>query len=865
MSDDERISLNTKRLVLIDGSSYLYRAFYALPMFRTQQGFPTQAIYGFTGMLLKVRKELEPDFLAVCFDHSAPTLRKQAYEFYKATRPGMPKELSVQVPKVFEVIQAFGVPMLIKEGLEADDLIAGVAERFKGLPGVCIAIVSQDKDLLQLLDANVCLLDTMRNKKTTLESFKEAYGIEPRLFGDCLALMGDASDNIPGVPGIGAKGALALIKRYGSIDALLERLEELPPKKRDQILAGRESLELSRSLVRLKTDGTNQVRLEDLAPRPPDNHALYELFCGLEFRRFIDDLGLAPEDKACPRGTTQTQEILGKVLELGLRTPLLEVLYSKHPPFAFDIEGVAIGDERRVALWDTETPLAAFFGSDPVWVEGVDLKPKLVALASRGVQNLFPGFDLALASYLLDPNRRNHGFEALVERFLGGGTQPPPRGALSERIAIAARIRPKLAEALELRPRLKALLEEVELPLVEVLVRMERVGIEVDLKALHTLSARYASQLEALQERAHVLAGERFNLNSPKQLQAILFDKLGLPSYKRTKTGLSTDVEVLESLKGQHELIDVLLDYRILAKLKGTYLDPLPELVDPETLRVHSSFNQMATATGRLSSSEPNLQNLPVRGERGEEIRNVFVAKEGHVFVAFDYAQVELKLLAHLSQDERLIQAFLDNQDIHAQTASLVFGVPKENVDSALRRRAKVINFGILYGMTPYGLSKELRIGQEEAKTFIENYFAAFPRVKGFLDGIVAQAEHDGVVETLLGRIRPTPGIKHGSASLREQAKREAINAPIQGSASDLIKKAMVDGFRLIQDEGLDAELVLQIHDELLFEVAERSLEAFVPKVRRAMEHAIELCVPLQVDVRWGKAYGRLRDLKQDL
>ena len=854
-----------KRLVLVDGSSYLYRAFYALPMFRTQQGFPTQAIYGFTGMLLKVRKELKPDFLAVCFDHPAPTLRKQAYDLYKATRPGMPKDLSIQVPKVFEVIQALGIPMLVKEGLEADDLIAGISERFKRLQGICIAIVSQDKDLLQLLDTNVCLLDTMRNKKTTLESFQEAYGIEPGKFGDCLALMGDASDNIPGVPGIGAKGALELIKRYGSVDAILGRLEDLPPKKRERILEGRESLELSRTLVRLKTDGTDQVSLEDLTPNPQDNEALYELFRGLEFRRMIDDLGLAPKEKPTPIEKTQNQEVVSEVGDLGLKKPILEVLYTKQPPFSFGIEGAAVGDDRRVALWDENAPLVKFFGSEPVQVEGVDLKPKLVALASLGVLNLSPGFDLALASYLLDPNRRIHGLDELVERFLDGEAYPSPKQSLSERIAIAARIRPKLEEALELRPRLKALLYDVELPLVEVLARMERIGIKVDLEAVQNLGAKYARQLEGLQERAHALAGERFNLNSPRQLQAILFDKLGLPTSKKTKTGFSTDVEVLALLKGQHELVDVLLDYRILSKLKGTYLDPLPGLVETETSRVHSSFNQMATATGRLSSSEPNLQNLPVRGERGEEIRNVFVAKEGNVFVSFDYSQVELKLLAHLSRDERLIQAFLANEDIHAQTASLVFGIPREKVDSALRRRAKVINFGILYGMTPYGLSKELGIGGEEAKTFIDHYFSSFPRVKGFLDGILEQASSEGYVETLLGRIRPTPGIKHGSASLREQAKREAINAPIQGSASDLIKKAMVDGFRLIQKEGLDAELVLQVHDELLFEVADRSLKEFIPKMVQAMEHAIELCVPLQVDVRWGKAYGQLKNTQRVL
>lgn len=855
--------MSEKHLVLIDGSSYLYRAFFALPPLSTKEGFPTQAIYGFTAMLLKVLKELKPEYAAVFFDHPGPTQRKKAYEPYKALRPGMPKELSMQVPKVFEIVKSLGLPVVMEEGLEADDLIASFVERFKGIQGLGITIVTQDKDLLQLLDTNVCLLDTMRNKKTTLKSFREEYGIEPGVFGDFLALMGDASDNIPGVPGIGKKTALLLIKQYGSLESLLQRIEELPPKKRKSILENRETLELSRKLVCLQKNGAPGFQLPDLALKGYDHQALYELFRELEFKRLIEELRLPSSKEASSSPPKTSLSLVKRLEELRGDIPILEVIQKRRPPFGFEIQGVAIGDSERVAVWTPESSLQEFFGTKPVSLQGIDLKPQLLALETHGVKNLKPEFDLALASYLLDPSRRRHGLEALIERFLEEETKPPSEG-IAERVATAWRIKPKIEEHLKAWPRIKSLLERVEMPLMGVLLRMERVGIRVDTKTIESLGQKYAQELHLLQEKARFLAGESFNLNSPKQLQHVLFDKLRLPSSKKTKTGRSTDAMVLESLKGQHEIIDVLLEYRILSKLKGTYLDPLPSMIEPETCRIHSSFNQMATATGRLSSSEPNLQNLPVRGERGEEIRNIFISDPGRVFVAFDYSQVELRLLAHLSQDERLIQAFKEDQDIHAQTASLVFGVPKEKLSSTLRRRAKVINFGILYGMTPYGLSQELRIPTEEAKAFIENYFAAFPRVRGFLDDIIKQAEEKGYVESLLGRIRKVPGLKGGSLAIREQAKREAINAPIQGSAADLIKKAMVDSARIIQQEGLEADLVLQIHDELLFEVQEDLLSAFVPRIRDAMEGAIKLDVPLKADVRWGRAYGNLRDFQAE-
>jgi len=864
-------------MVIIDGSSYMYRAYYALPFLSTQDGFPTQAIYGLVSMLLKVFKDLKPDYLVVCLDHPAPTFRKQAYDLYKATRPKMPEDLSAQVPKILEIIEGLGISLIDQEGVEADDLIASLAERFKKDPNLLITVVTSDKDLMQILDKNVRLLDTMKNRLMTLSTFESKYGILPKAFKDFLAICGDSADNVPGVAGIGQKGALDLIRQFGSVENLLKHLNSLNSKKRLLLERGMESLNLSLKLVDLKKDLLHEILLSDLVPREPRRITLFKIFESLQFKRFADQFGLNPyiKKKGMPcivKKPERWNNLFDDASELYLD---LDLDVQKNIQLECQIRRAAIGNESRVALWDHQTSLGKFIECFPHAYVGTGLKKLLLALLSMQIKKPKIIFDASVASYLIDPLRKSHELESLVNQYLGVALFDPANNPkqimiginksseiLARRIQLGYEVVNILKEELKNKPKLRALFSEVELPLIEVLANMEFAGMKVDQALLNNVTRKLAKEIEALKENAYSLIGERFNLNSPKQLQDILFGKLGLPKTKKIKTGYSTDVEVLTSLLEKHEVIGVLLDYRTVSKLKNTYLDPLPGMIDPKTSRVHSTFNQTATATGRISSSDPNLQNIPVNGKREEEIRNIFIPDEGYRFVSFDYSQIELRLVGHLSQDEKLIQAFLNKEDIHSKTASVIFNIPSDQIDRSMRRKAKVINFGIIYGMTPYGLSKELNLDPKEAKEFIVAYFTNFPNVKKYFDKIISKAEKEGYVETILGRIRPIPQIKSKAFQLREQAKREAINTPVQGSAADLIKKAMITTSKAITSMSLNATLILQIHDELLFEVEERSVKAFIPLIKDIMENIMPLNVPLVVDIKVGDSLGQLRDFR---
>ncbi|GIX48619.1 MAG: DNA polymerase [Candidatus Tectimicrobiota bacterium] len=888
------------RVYLVDGSSYIYRAFYAIRQgLSTSQGLPTNAVFGFKNMLHKLLREEKPSHLAVAFDEAAPTFRHVADPSYKAHRPPMPDALAVQIPYIHRLVDAWRLARLSLPGYEADDLLGTLARRFAA-QGCEVVLVSGDKDLCQLVDEHITLYDPMKDQRLGVAEVKQRFGVAPHQVVDVLGLMGDSSDNIPGVPGVGEKTATRLIAAFGSLEALLARLEEVkPPGLRDKLRQYAEQARRSKQQATIAVEVPLEVTLEDLAVREPDAEALRALYEELEFRSELQALGNAgqPDSPPVPKRYHTLLTLAELEAELAaLRAAegfALDTETTSPDPMQAELVGLALAHRPHEAVYiplahtyegappqlDRDTVLARLrpLLEDPAVPKyGQNLKYDFIVLQRHGITLQGMAFDTMVAGYLLNPSRHSHNLDTLARTYLnhtplsyeavaGKGA----RQVTFDQVDIA-RATAYSAEDADLallltrvlRPQLTEhglarLFEEVEMPLIEVLAAMEMRGIAIDTAYLRAMSEALQAQLEARLQEIYALAGEAFNVNSSPQLQRILFDKLRLPRGKRTKSGgHSTDVSVLETLALEHELPQLILEYRHLAKMKSTYVDALPQLVHPQTGRVHTSLNQTVTETGRLSSSNPNLQNIPVRSELGRQLRRAFVAAPGHLLVSADYSQIELRLLAHFSEDPVLIEAFRQGQDIHTRTAMEVFGVPAAAVDEQMRRLAKTVNFGIIYGLSPYGLAQRLRIGHDEARAYIEGYFARYPRVKAYLEGIIAQARQQGYVTTLLQRRRYLPQINHPNRSVREAAERTAINMPFQGSAADLIKLAMVRLYQQIRRERLPCHLLLQIHDELLFEIPEAAVDAMVARIRETMEQVWPLRVPLTVEVGQGRNWA---------
>ena len=863
------------KLMLIDGTALAYRAYYAFirsPLINSK-GENTSASYGFTSIMLGLLREHKPDYLAVGFDVHAPTFRHEKYEQYKAQRPPMPEDLRPQIPRIKEILGAMNVSVLEKEGFEADDVLAGLAKQAER-KGWTTYIVTGDKDFLQIVGERIKVVRPRGGKSEETvfgpKEVEDEWGVPPERIVDVLALAGDSSDNVPGVPGIGPKTAVELVTRFGSFDEVYQHLDQVAkPRIRKLLEENRKQAELSRELVTLHLAQLPGLALADLKTHEPDRGRLAGLFKDLEFGSLYREFAAGPVKKMESQavGTASEAEMLiAKVKGAG--------------ELCFELED-RDGAAARMAVfaagkpWIAEARLLAKFG--PLFENAKvaktvhDLKRAAKLLSGSGVELAGPAFDTMLASYLIDPSGRNHAsLEALAGEHLGVSLQLPADGrrkqtelnfAASEQqthqllarradavAALKEQFAPQLAAA-----GLRKLFDEIEVPLAGVLARMETAGVLLDLPLFQEMSKDLEGQIKRIEKAVYRQAGEEFNINSPKQLGAILFDKLKIGKPRRTKTGYSTDVDVLTRLAATHELPQLVLDYRQLFKLKSTYVDALPLAADPGTHRLHTTFNQAVTETGRLSSSDPNLQNIPMREGVGREIRKGFVAKKGCVLLSADYSQIELRLVAHLSGDGALHKAFQAGRDIHTETASAVFNVNGDEVTPDMRRKAKAINFGIVYGMGPYGLSQQLGIPVEESAQFIAQYFANFPQVQAWIALTVAQARKDGFVCTMLGRRRHLPEISSDNGQRRAFAERTAVNTPIQGTAADLIKLAMVNIDRLFAEKKMRSRMLLQVHDELLFEVEQDELAAVKKMVKREMEGAIELSVPVVVEIGTGK------------
>jgi DNA polymerase I len=870
-----------RSLYLIDGSSYLFRAYHALPPLSNSEGVPTGAVYGFTNMLLKIVRDERPETMVVVFDSAGPTERHALYADYKANRGQMPDDLSRQLPYIHRVVEAMRIPLLMQQGQEADDLIGSLA-RQAAAQGIHVTIATGDKDMLQLVGPEIRVYDSMKETVYGESEVVKRFGVPPDQVVEVMGLMGDSIDNIPGVHGIGEKTARSLIQQFGSIEETIARLQEIKSVKvREGLRRQVEQARLSRDLARIRTDLQVECDLKQMTLQAPDHSALQALFRELGFtalqRAFTPVTSLNSLRMIVIDRKEEVDEAIGKLLASD--SVAVAVAFGGNESDNRELHGLAFCQEPDVALCFSSIPLTGSYldrlrpvlsSRIPAKI-GHDLKRTMTVLGRKGVVLGGLSFDTMVASYLLNPNRSDHSLTALaLEQLSVGPTSDSGakaggdrRGEAMMRAAEEAHLAWQLKEVLLSRLEQSGLLPlftTIEMPLIEVLASMEEVGFRVDTDQLDELGKELEGQLNRLESRIFALAGERFNINSPKQLADVLFQRLKLTPLKRTKTGYSTSMEVLQRLAVTHELPAEVLNYRSLAKLKSTYVDVLLRLADRASGRIHTSFNQTVTATGRLSSSEPNLQNIPVRTEVGRRIRQAFIASEGHRLLSADYSQIELRILAHLSQDQALIAAFTTGADVHRSTAAEVFGVQPEAVTAQMRRRAKVINFGIVYGMSPFGLASELEMSQEEAALYIDRYFQVYRGVKTFIDRTICEARELGFVSTLWGRRRAIPELKSSDQVVRQLGERLAVNTPIQGSAADLIKVAMIAIFRRLRSEQLGTRMILQIHDELLFEVPEAELDVAKRVATEEMERAAALCVPLKVDlgigVSWAEAHA---------
>ena len=917
-------------LVLVDGSSYLYRAFHAFPPLTNSAGEPTGAMYGVLNMLKSLISQVQPSHIAVVFDAKGKTFRDEMFEQYKSHRPPMPDDLRKQIQPLHDIIRALGIPLLVIEGVEADDVIGTLAVA-ASKANQKVLISTGDKDMAQLVDDNIMLINTMNNTLLDREAVIEKYGIPPELIIDYLALMGDSADNIPGVAGVGEKTALGLLQGIGSmaeIYANLDKVAELPirgaKKLGDKLLAEKEMADLSYRLATIKTDVALDITPEQLTLGASNNDQLTEYFGRYEFKRWLNEVmngadsitnnneqptkinhyqatpALAQDnsEEALPPiqidrsryETLLTEADLNRWVEklkqaklfaLDTETDNLDYMAANLVGISFALEnGEAaylplqldyLGAPKTLEKTTALTLLKPVLENPSIQKVGQNFKYDLTIFARNGIDVQGVAFDTMLESYVLNSTGR-HNMDDLAKRYLGHQTisfeeiagkgknqltfnQIPLEQAAeyaAEDADVTMKLQQVLWEKLSKEPTLEKLFKEMELPLLGVLSRMERRGVLIDSDALFLQSNEIANRLSELEEQAYVLAGQPFNLASTKQLQEILFDKLGLPVIQKTPKGApSTNEEVLEELAFSHELPKVLVEHRGLSKLKSTYTDKLPQMVNPQTGRVHTSYHQAVTATGRLSSSDPNLQNIPIRNEEGRRIRQAFIAREGFTVVAADYSQIELRIMAHLSQDQGLINAFTQGKDIHRSTAAEIFGVALDEVTSEQRRNAKAINFGLIYGMSAFGLSRQLGIGRADAQSYMDLYFKRYPGVQTFMHDIREKAKAQGYVETLFGRRLYLPDINSSNGMRRKAAERVAINAPMQGTAADIIKRAMIQLDQKLQNDP-DIAMIMQVHDELVFEVRSEKVAFYSELIKTQMESAADLVVPLIVEVGQG-------------
>lgn len=885
-----------ERVYLIDGSSYIYRAYFAIRHLSNSKGEATNAVYGFTNMLLTLLREEKPDRVAVIFDAKGPTFRKELYPEYKANRSAMPEDLVPQIPLIKSIVRAFNLPALELSGYEADDIIATLAKRYAD-QGLDITVVTGDKDLMQIVGERVRLLDTMKKKVSGRDEVIERFGVPPEQVLEILGLAGDSSDNIPGVPGIGEKTASSLIQEFGSIENLLANTDRVKGKKRqDNLREFADQARLSRQLADLVYNLEIDVSLEELALVEPDRDALEVLFKKLEFPKLLqeftaeplrdsksgDYLAVLTEDeldsmiqKLITAGRfaidTETTSLVAVQAELVGLSFAIEPDHGWYVPVGHSYLGVPQQLDRELVL-EKLRPLL----EDLHYLKiGQNIKYDALVLRNSGIELTGIDIDTMVLSYVTHPQSKSHGLDALAAEHLNHQMIPYSEmtGKGKKQICFSevevekavryaaedADITWQLAE--KLLPELPAekgekLFREVEMPLVDVLTRMEWCGIRIDADFLGELSGQLGQKLVVLEGEIHDLAGGAFNINSPKQLGEILFEKLGLPKGKKTKTGWSTNVDVLNSLAEEHAVAAKILDYRSVSKLKSTYTDALPKLLNPATGRLHTSFNQAVTATGRLSSSDPNLQNIPIRTAEGRRIREAFIPAEGWVLLSADYSQVELRVMAHMADVPALKESFVAGEDIHKRTASEIFNIFPEMVTDEMRRQAKTINFGVLYGMGAFSLAKDLGIGRAEAQQFIDHYFERYPAILKYLEEKKAEAREYQYVTTLLGRRCAIPEINSKNGAVRSYAERNAINYPIQGSAADIIKVAMVNIDKCLSAEQLQARMLLQVHDELIFEVPENELDQVRELVRVEMGAAVDIDVPLRVDIGIGKSWA---------
>jgi len=886
------------KFILLDGNSFCYRAFYAIRDLKTSKGEPTNAVYGFITMLEKMLKDLSPDGVAATFDLKGPTFRHKRYKDYKIQRPPMPDDLVSQIPIIKEVVRAYNIPVFEKEGYEADDVIATLAKKLEK-NGHEVLIATADKDILQLVNKKIKVVNPQKDNFIYDEAaVKARFGVEPKRVVEIMALMGDASDNIPGVPGIGDKTASKLIVEFGTLEGVLKNIDKIKGEKLKENLSKYEDqARLSRELAEIDSDVPLDIDLDTLKHREPDLEKLTALYQRLEFRSLLKNLPVDEtknsDDKSLKYHLIQDKKDFEK----------LKAALTKEKEWAFDFEttgtdplraepvGISFSVKEKEAYYaafgkglpakDCLMALKKLFEDEKIKKIGQNIKYEALILKNFGVQLKGIYCDTMVASYCLNPAKPNHNLDDIAMAELGLRITPIQEliGTGKAEISMAEapldkvyrygcqdsditfRLSKIFKKKLEEKD-LWDLFQEIEIPLVPILADMEYAGVAIDEKLLKRFSGEMEKELASLTRKIHKEAGMEFNINSTKQLAEILFVKLGLPVVKKTKTGPSTDVEVLRELSEIHSLPKELLKYRELSKLKSTYVDALPLLVNPKTGRVHTSFNQTVTATGRLSSSDPNVQNIPVRTEEGRKIRAAFVADgKDRCLVSADYSQIELRVLAHLSEDKSLIQAFQDGADIHRYTASLIFNVAIDKVTDSMRDSAKTVNFGVLYGMGAFSLAKSLRISNDAAKDFIKAYFDRYPSVRKYLDGTLERARKEGFVSTYFKRRRYIPDILSKDVRARNFAERTAINAPLQGTASDIIKIAMRRVADRIAREGLRSKMILQVHDELLFEAPKKEMKDVVALANEEMSGAVKFKVPLKVSVKIGPNWLNMEEI----
>ncbi len=884
-----------EELYLIDGSAFIYRAFHAVAPLTNAAGFQTNAVFGFVNMLNKLLREKQPSHMAVAFDSRGKVFRHQLYPEYKANRPPMPDELAAQVPYIKDLVRALGLASFEEPGIEADDII-GAAALALSAQGVKVVIVSGDKDLLQLVGEEITMWDPMNDRVIDAAGVRDKYQVGPEQLLDCFALIGDSTDNVPGVPGVGPKTASKLIQEYGSLEKLYEQVDALKTSKmKERLLENRDSAFLSRDLIRLKTDVQVPLTLAGYILGEADEARLREIYSELSFATLLKELdspvqAMPTEKFTLVTSASQLQAVTDELTKANILVIDTETtsLQSRHA----ELVGISLctGLDRcwyipvghrdqnsglvasQLPVEQVRQALMPFLTAPSLAKLAHNLKYDLAVLRHGfGVDLGGPLLDTMIAAYLVEPSRRSFKLDDLCLEILGLKLTSYKEVTAGDKREDAFAYVPidkacdysceDVYGTLQLWQHFQPLLEEgsqsalfgeVEMRLVPVLEEMEADGIRIDPQHLQLLAQEFREKLEQREQEIYQQAGREFNINSPQQLGTILFEELGLPHGRKTKTGYSTDIKVLEKLAASHELPALIIDYRNLAKLLSTYVDKLAQLIDPQTGRVHTSFNQTVTATGRLSSSNPNLQNIPIRGEEGARIREAFVPDPGRIFLLGDYSQIDLRVLAHYSQDSALIKAFRDGDDIHTRTAAEVFSVSPLLVTSEMRRVAKSINFGIVYGMSSFGLSNQLQISRREASLFIERYFNLYRGVKQFMEDIVEQARKDGYVTTLLNRRRYLPEINTSNKMRREFAERAALNTPIQGTAADIIKLAMLRVDELLKREKSSCRMLLQIHDELVFELDPGELDDLEPAIRQTMEEALQLDVPLVVNMETG-------------